>query len=592
MQIDYTSRDFDALKQDLIALISARTNTNWDPTDYSDLGHVLVDAFAYMGDIMSHYLDRIANETTVDTAVQKSTLLSLANLYDYKPSGPTPATVKVSFTNVGTAPIDIPIGTQVLAPLSYGPYSQVYFETTESATAIAAGASITLNTQEGKTVNTDRPDLIDSNYNKPLPANLGTSSGFANQQFSVIDPGVIDSSIVVYVGQGAAFNSWKYVDNLLEYGPNDNVFTTLRNSDDTINIVFGDGVNGAIPPSSQLISATYKVSTGAAGNVKSLAINELTFIPGNLDPQATTFLTVTNTLPASGGANSDDLTQLRSKIKGSISARRRAITSSDFANLALQVSQVGKANTSVPGVYSSVNLYIQPQNDTTPAPGYYQATIVNVVGSGTAITYTTASAHNFSVGDTVNISGIKPVAYNLSGATITGITTTSPYTFTVAGSTTTSFVSGGLALDLTPTPSWYALKSAVQTFMADKTLVGTTLTIQPPTYVPIYLTYSLVVNDAYKVSDVKLAIYQKMLGSGGLFYYDNNTFGDYISLSTVTAALQSVPGVISATVVKLNTDGSSSAGNISLSANQIAFLTAANLSPDPDLATPIVGGIS
>ena len=98
MQIDYTSRDFEALKADLIALISGRTNTAWDPTDYSDLGNVLVESFAYMGDIMSHYLDRIANETSIETAIQKSTLLALANLYDYKPSGPTPAEIQVTFT--------------------------------------------------------------------------------------------------------------------------------------------------------------------------------------------------------------------------------------------------------------------------------------------------------------------------------------------------------------------------------------------------------------------------------------------------------------------------------------------------------------
>ena len=123
MQIDYTSRDFAALKADLIELIRERTNTTWDPTDYSDLGHVLVETFAYMGDIMSHYLDRIANELTIDTAIQRKTLLSFAQLYDYVPSGPTPASVYVTFTNVSSNTIDIPIGTQVMAPLSFGPYT-------------------------------------------------------------------------------------------------------------------------------------------------------------------------------------------------------------------------------------------------------------------------------------------------------------------------------------------------------------------------------------------------------------------------------------------------------------------------------------
>jgi hypothetical protein len=216
MQIDYTSRDFESIKEDLITLIRTKTNSDWDPTDYSDLGYVLVEAFAYMGDIMSHYLDRIANETSIDTAIQRSTLLSLAKLYGYKPSGPTPAEIYVTFENVSTAAVDIPVKTQVLAPLSYGPYSAVYFETTESATALASGASITLRAQEGKTVNTDRPDLIDSTYNKALPANQGTSNVNENQSFLIVDANIIDSSISVYVGQSAAFSLWNYVSSLLE----------------------------------------------------------------------------------------------------------------------------------------------------------------------------------------------------------------------------------------------------------------------------------------------------------------------------------------------------------------------------------------
>ena len=588
MQIDYTSRDFAGLKADLIALIGDRTGTAWDPTDYSDLGHVMVEAFAYMGDVMSHYLDRIANETTIDTAVQKNTLLALANTYDYKPSGPTPASIQLIFTNVGINSIDIPIGTQVLAPLSFGPYSQVFFETTQSATALASGASITLFAQEGKTVNTDRPDLVDSTYNKPLPANLGSSNGFASQSFGIVEPGVIDNSITAYVGQGASFNSWTYQDNLLEFGPNDNVFTTSRNDDDTVNITFGDGVNGAIPASGQLISATYKISVGTAGNVKSLAVTDVTFIPGNLDTQAPTYLTVTNTLPASGGANSDSTDQLRAKIKASISTRRRAITTADFAKLALQVSQVGKANAATPGVYSSVNLYVQLQNDTSATPGYYQATIIGAAAAAGTVTYTTQYAHNFVVGDVVNISGVNPTAYNLNGQTITAISTVSPYTFSITNAATGTYVSGGYAVDLTPTPAWTTVQTAVKNYMADKMLVGTTLTVQPPIYVPVYLAGNVTVSPAYKNADIKLAIYQALLGAGGLFYYDSNVFADYISVSTVTSAIQAIPGVVSASITQLSIDGSATVADRSLTAGQIPFLTASMVNAG---FTP-TGGIS
>jgi hypothetical protein len=582
MQIDYTSRDFAALKADLVDLIKERTNTTWDPTDYSDLGNVLVETFAYMGDIMSHYLDRIANETTIDTAIQRKTLLAFAKLYDYVISGPTPATVNVTFTNISTSTLDIPTGTQVMAPLSFGDYSEVYFETTTSATAVVPGASITLPCQEGKTVNTDKPDLIDSTFNIALPANLGTSDGRATQSFTIPETGIVNNSITVYVGQGVAFGNWTYVDNLFESGPGDRVFTTTPNEDGTIDIVFGDNVNGAIPPSGQLISATYKVSVGSAGNIKSLSITELTFFPGNLDPQITSYFTVSNSAPAVGGADGDTTTNIKNKIKAAVSTRRRAVTLEDFSYLANLAEGVGKAS-AASSVYTNVNLYVQPLNDGQAATGYPQANIIGVSTTGTAVTFATDTNHGFAVGNTVNISGVDPVAYNLQGAVITAVPST--VTFTVASTVTTAYVLGGLAVSLTPTSAWTNLSFDVASYMSDKILAGTTLSVLPPTYVPIYLSATVTADSAWKNSDVKLAIYQAMLGETGLFYYDNNTFGRTIPLSAVTSVIQNLPGVVSATVTQLSKDASGSVGTISLAANEIPYLLSTSL------VTTVSGGI-
>lgn len=372
-QIDYTSRDYEALKLDLVNLINVRTGYAWDATDPSDLGAVLVEAFSYMGDVMSYYLDRVANETTVDNAAKRQTLLDFAALYGYKPSGPTPATVSVSFTNNGEANFDIPIGTQVMAPLTYGPYTEVFFETTQAAIQVLPGQTIALTAKEGKTVNTDKPDLIDATTHKPLPTALGASTGLVNQSFSLYDTGVVDSSLVVYVGQGVAFSPWTYVTSLTSYGPESLVFTTSQNSDGTINIIFGDGVNGAIPAANQLISAIYKTSAGISGNVVSNAIQEVTFIPGNGDPGAISLLSVTNNTAASGGADPDNAAQLKAKIKAAITSRGRATTLSDYDYLTSLVPQVGKSK-AVAAVYSSVSVYVQPQDDGSITPGLISGT--------------------------------------------------------------------------------------------------------------------------------------------------------------------------------------------------------------------------
>jgi len=70
---------------------------------------------------------------------------------------------------------------------------------------------------------------------------------------------------------------------------------------------------------------------------------------------------------------------------------------------------------------------------------YLSATVTNVTGSGTAVTYT--AANNYAVGQAVTITGVTPTAYNLTNAVITSATAT---TFTVSSAVTGTYVSGGI----------------------------------------------------------------------------------------------------------------------------------------------------
>jgi hypothetical protein len=66
--------------------------------------------------------------------------------------------------------------------------------------------------------------------------------------------------------------------------------------------------------------------------------------------------------------------------------------------------------------------------------------LTNVSGNGTLITYTTSKDHNLSVGDTVTVTGVNPVNYNISGSVST---VPSPTTFTLLSDQIGSYVSGG-----------------------------------------------------------------------------------------------------------------------------------------------------
>jgi uncharacterized phage protein gp47/JayE len=502
-QIDYTSRDYQSLLEDLTSLVNVRTNYAWTADDPSDLGTILLESFAYMGDIQSYYIDRVANELTLDTAARRKTLVDLGKLYGYKVSGPTPARLNVVFENISDEAIDIPVGTQVLATLLYGDFTEIYFETTSSATQLAPGDTVTLACQEGKTVNTDRPDLISPTTNKPLPVNLGISNGTSQQIVELIDTNIVDDSIIVYVGQGVAFTPWTYVESLTEAGPNQLVFTTNVDADGNVSLEFGDGINGAIPPANQVISALYRISAGAAGNLNSGTVEEVTFIPGNILPEAIGYLSVSNPAAAFGGADGDDNDQIRAKVKNAITTRRRAVTLADYAALASQVSGVGRTK-SVAGVYSSVTLYLQTQNDDSVTPG---------IVSGSA------------------------------------------------------------------TSSWTELSSRVSTYLSDKIPVGTTVSVQAPTYVDFYVTLTVVANSAFNNADVEQDIRDVFLNPGGLFAYESVDFGQLMAYSAVMSKAALVPGVQSIIINKLNTDNTSSASTagVQLTAGQIPVLQTTNL---------------
>jgi hypothetical protein len=66
--------------------------------------------------------------------------------------------------------------------------------------------------------------------------------------------------------------------------------------------------------------------------------------------------------------------------------------------------------------------------------------LTNVSGNGTRITYTTSKGHNLKVGDSVTVTGINPVNYNISGLVNTIPSST---TFTLLSNQVGTYVSGG-----------------------------------------------------------------------------------------------------------------------------------------------------
>lgn len=350
-QIDYTSRDYSAIRDDLISLIPVYA-PKWTNRDPADLGMTLIELFSYMGDLLNFYIDRSANEGFLATASQRSSILQLASMLGYTPTTSAAATVTLTFTNTSEDAYVVPAKTQIAtSSIVDGTATQIVFETDEAVTVPAAVDGVAGNNSvtasQGTTI--EEPEL-------------GVSSGTPSQILKLAESPVINDTISITVN-GIQYTATA---SLIENSAYDPVFSTFNDANGETYILFGDGVAGRIPPVAGTISATYRVGNGADGNV---AANSLTEFLTN----AESGLTVTNQEDAVGGADEESTESIRNNAPMALRALRRAVSLKDYASLALQVPGVAKSIADSSS-FNSVTLYAAP----------FGTTGVDVLGAATA----------------------------------------------------------------------------------------------------------------------------------------------------------------------------------------------------------------
>lgn len=97
-QINYTSRDFLGVKGELITFIQRYYPDILQDFSDASIGSLFLDLMASSVDILSFHTDRVFNETQLEYAQQRKSLLSLARTYGLKVPGKRPSISLVDFT--------------------------------------------------------------------------------------------------------------------------------------------------------------------------------------------------------------------------------------------------------------------------------------------------------------------------------------------------------------------------------------------------------------------------------------------------------------------------------------------------------------
>jgi len=108
--IDYTSRDFQSIKRDLVAYAKRYYPNTFQDFNQASFGSLMLDTVAYVGDILSFYVDYQANESMLETANQYDSILRIGRQLGYKFNnaqtayGTVALYITVPASSVGTSP--------------------------------------------------------------------------------------------------------------------------------------------------------------------------------------------------------------------------------------------------------------------------------------------------------------------------------------------------------------------------------------------------------------------------------------------------------------------------------------------------------
>lgn len=272
--IDYTSRDYASIKQDMIAKLQEKIPEYTD-TSETDAGIVLLECFAMGVDIVSFYLDNQANEAMLSTCEQRKSALNWCNILGYKPKPTTPARVKQVFvlnSASSTGTTTIPKGT-VVKSVPKGSVDQTVYFTTEEDLVIPMGALGDEQDGSGNYLH-----QVSAMNGIPIDNEiLGTSSGTKNQTFLLsYSPVVTDSIELDVLESNLQWARWTAVKDFSDSNALSRHYVVNILDNGVAQIQFGDGNTGKIPPSYiSGIRASYLSGGGTRGNVTSNVLTQM-----------------------------------------------------------------------------------------------------------------------------------------------------------------------------------------------------------------------------------------------------------------------------------------------------------------------------
>lgn len=340
--IQVTNLDFADIKANFIKYLQGQSTFQ----DYNFSGSALstlIDVLTYNTQYNAYYLNMVANEMFLDTALQRGSVVSHAKLLNYTPksAAAVSAFVDVVASGVGSSTLIMPRFTQFLSE-PVGGISYPFVTVDTLSTTVSSGTATFSNVELKQGV----PVTLTFNYS--MSANPGAV-------FTLPDSTIDTSTLLVEVytnSTSTSFDTYTQAVNFLGLDNTSKVYFLEETVSGYYQINFGDGIIGKALSDGNVVVVSYLTTSGtAAAGANNFAITT------SLGSYTTNILPV---VAASGGSAQESIDSVKYQAPKTYAAQGRAVTIDDYITL-IQQNTLGYT-------FDAVNVWGGEQNN-PPAYG-------------------------------------------------------------------------------------------------------------------------------------------------------------------------------------------------------------------------------
>jgi hypothetical protein len=354
-----TELDFDTIKNNLKAFLNQQSEF----TDYDFEGsglNILLDILAYNTHYNAYYLNMVANESFLDTAILRDSVISHAKTLGYTPHSTRASVATINFTaNSATSTsgtLTLPAGFGFLSnQIDSKPYNFVVLEDTTVTKANSTYYFENLEIYEGQ-----------------LTTYRFTHNSASNpkQVFTLPDANIDTTTIKVQVAPSSGntqLTVYNLVSDILDVGVSSEVYYLQENKSGKYQIYFGNNAVGKSLPDGAIVNVTYLRTNGTAAN-KANNYVATSGISDSLAESITSFV-IDPVSSAAGGAVRESVDDIKFGAAAQFTTQNRLVTVKDYESYlkknypSIDSLSVWGGEEEIPPTYGKVYISLKPKEN-------------------------------------------------------------------------------------------------------------------------------------------------------------------------------------------------------------------------------------